>query len=185
MGNVSCRGNGVRREICSPRGKKGRLPGGFVVTVKVAEPPKRSAGQKVFDVALLVDTLRPSLVIAEDDNATIKAATLNAVTAAAACGGDSGKSSSVGQEIARIDRPDMTAAKIIVSGGRALGSTEKFTEAITPLADKLGAAIGASRAALDAGYPPNDLQVDQTGKIVEPQLYTPPASAAPSSTRLA
>ena len=84
---------------------------------------------------------------------------------------DSGKSAFVRKEIAKLDRPELTAARIIVSGGRAMGSSEKFNEVLTPLADKLGAALGASRAAVDAGYAPNDWQVGQTGKIVAPQLY--------------
>lgn len=84
---------------------------------------------------------------------------------------DSGKSAFIGREMTKNERPELTAAKIIVSGGRALGSSEKFQEVMIPLADKLGAAVGASRAAVDAGYAPNDWQVGQTGKIVAPQLY--------------
>ena len=126
--------------------------GNAVATVQATDATK----------VLTVRTTGFDPVAATGGSATVE--TLAAVAAASSI-------TFLGAEIARNDRPELTSAKIIVSGGRALGSAEKFTEIITPLADKLGAAMGASRAAVDAGYAPNDWQVGQTGKIVAPQLY--------------
>jgi electron transfer flavoprotein alpha subunit len=102
-------------------------------------------------------------------DAASQGGTASVETIAPVC--DNAGSSLVGREVTKSDRPELTAAQIVVSGGRALGSNETFMQVLTPLADKLGAALGASRAAVDAGYAPNDWQVGQTGKIVAPDLY--------------
>jgi electron transfer flavoprotein alpha subunit len=120
-----------------------------------------------------VESTDAKLVITVRGTAFEKAATDGGSAAVEAVGGagDAGTSTFVSSEIAKSERPELTSAKIIVSGGRALKDAETFEATITPLADKLGAAIGASRAAVDAGYVPNDYQVGQTGKIVAPEFY--------------
>ncbi len=124
--------------------------GNAIATVQCADPIK-------------VITVRTT---AFDAAASGGSAAIEAIAAVA----DTGSSAFVGREVAKSDRPELTAAKVIVSGGRGMGSGENF-KILEPLADKLGAAMGASRAAVDAGYAPNDWQVGQTGKIVAPQLY--------------
>jgi electron transfer flavoprotein alpha subunit len=115
--------------------------------------------------AIKVITARPTNFDAAADSGG------NAAVEALEVVADTGLSRFVSRDIAKSDRPELQGAKIVVSGGRALGSADKFTELLMPLADKLGAALGASRAAVDAGYAPNDWQVGQTGKVVAPQLY--------------
>ncbi|PVM84755.1 electron transfer flavoprotein subunit alpha [Caulobacter radicis] len=110
-----------------------------------------------------VITVRPTAFAAAGEGGS---AAVEAVS-----GADAAKTRFVSEEMVKSDRPELAAAKIVVSGGRAMGSAEEFQAVIEPLADKLGAAVGASRAAVDAGYAPNDYQVGQTGKVVAPQLY--------------
>ncbi|CAG9271414.1 electron transfer flavoprotein subunit alpha/FixB family protein [Paraburkholderia unamae] len=126
--------------------------GNAIATVQSNDPVK----------VITVRTTAFDAVAAEGGNAIIEK-----LEAAA----DSGLSQFVSREVTKLDRPELTSAKIIVSGGRGLGSGENYTKVLEPLADKLNAALGASRAAVDAGYVPNDYQVGQTGKIVAPQLY--------------
>jgi len=143
----------VTRVISADTFERPIYAGNAIATVQVSEPIRvLTIRSTAFDPVALVDTAQAAIE-------TI------ATTVAM------GAAEYVGSEIAKNDRPELTAAKIIVSGGRALGSAEKFNDVLTPLADKLGAAVGASRAAVDAGYAANDLQVGQTGKIVAPQLY--------------
>lgn len=125
--------------------------GNAIQTVKSGDPKK-------------VITVRTSTFAAAEDGGSAAIETVSATDVAKL-------SEFVGEELSKSDRPELTSAKVIISGGRALGSEEKFQEVIMPVADALGAAVGASRAAVDAGYAPNDWQVGQTGKVVAPDLY--------------
>ncbi|MGQ3039283.1 MAG: electron transfer flavoprotein subunit alpha/FixB family protein [Brevundimonas sp.] len=120
------------------------------------ETVQSSDGKKII-------TVRPTAFAAAAEGGSASVDTI--------AGGDASKTTFVSEEMVKSDRPELGAAKIVVSGGRALGSAEEFHAVMDPLADKLGAAVGASRAAVDAGYAPNDYQVGQTGKVVAPQLY--------------
>lgn len=123
-------------------------------------------------IATVKDTESKKVITVRATAFDVVAGTGGSASVEQASGGDdAGKSKFVGEELATSDRPELTGAEIVVSGGRALASGENFTKYLEPLADKLGAAMGASRAAVDAGYVPNDLQVGQTGKIVAPNLY--------------
>jgi len=125
--------------------------GNAIITVKDTQPKK-------------VLTVQPTAFKAAGEGGPAEIKSIAAATGAF-------KSAFVREEMAKSDRPELTAAKRVVSGGRALGSSEEFHKVLDPLADKLGAAVGASRAAVDAGYAPNDYQVGQTGKVVAPELY--------------
>jgi electron transfer flavoprotein alpha subunit len=125
--------------------------GNAIVTVKDEQPKK-------------VMTIQPTAFKAAGDGGSAEVKSVATPSATF-------KSAFVREELAKSDRPELTAAKRVVSGGRALGSSEEFHKVLDPLADKLGAAVGASRAAVDAGYAPNDYQVGQTGKVVAPELY--------------
>lgn len=114
--------------------------------------------------AVKVITVRPTAFAPAAAGGTAR---IEAIAAAA----DQGRSTLVSRDLPRLARPELAAAKVVVAGGRGLGSSEKFRELLEPLADRLGAALGASRAAVDAGYAPNDFQVGQTGKVVAPRLY--------------
>lgn len=123
-------------------------------------------------IATVKDTESKKVITVRATAFDVAASTGGSASVEQASGGDdAGKSKFVGEELATSNRPELTGAEIVVSGGRALASGENFTKYLEPLADKLGAAMGASRAAVDAGYVPNDLQVGQTGKIVAPNLY--------------